>query len=276
MPSLHRQRPYDCRVATSRSDARVTAISIAPVTGLAVQRVDAVELGENGVPENRRLHLVDADGRFVNGKRAIRLSLVRARLDLETGTLAVELPEGDVVTAPIALGGPFETDFFGRPAPGRFVEGPWSAALSHWSGLDVRLVMTDEIGAACDRGPDASVSLVSSASVADLARTGGAEALDARRFRMLFEVAGVEPYAEDGWLGRDVRIGEAVVRPHGNVGRCVVTTCDPETAERDFDTLGVLATYRRDIATTEPLPLGIHGAVVQAGRVRVGDPVAVL
>ena len=93
---------------------------------------------------------------------------------------------------------------------------------------------------------------------------------------MLFEVDGVDPYAEDTWIGRDVQIGSAVVHPLGNVGRCVVTTCDPATAESDFDTLGVLATYRREIETTEPLPLGVAGDVVTTGSVRVGDPVTAL
>lgn len=254
-------------------EARVARISIAPVKGLALHRVDAVEVGPNGVAENRRLHLVDASGRFVNGKTSMRLSLVASRLDLAEGTLALEFPEGGAVAGPLELGDPIETIFFGRPAAGRLLRGPWNTALSAWSGMDLRLVMPDEIGAANDRGPDAGVSLVSSASVADLARTGGADGLDSRRFRMLFEVEGVEPYAEDRWIGRDVRIGAAVVHLSGNVGRCVVTTHDPATAERDFDTLGVLAGYRGDIDTTEPLPLGVVGDVVSTGRVGVGDPV---
>jgi uncharacterized protein YcbX len=88
---------------------------------------------------------------------------------------------------------------------------------------------------------------------------------------MLFEIDGAEAYEEDAWIGRRVRIGEAIVHPRGNVGRCVVTTCDPATAERDFDTLGVLERYRGEIQTTEPLPLGVVGDVVTTGRVRVGD-----
>jgi uncharacterized protein len=254
-------------------EARVSRISIVPVKGLAVQRVDEVELGPNGVAENRRLHLIDATGAFVNGKTAMRLSLVASRLDLAAKALEIEFPEGDVVAGTLELGDPIETVFFGRPAAGRLVAGPWNAALSAWSGLDLRLVMPDEIGAACDRGPGVGVSIISAASVGDLARTGGVDSLDSRRFRMLFEVDGVEPYAEDAWIGRDVQIGGAMVHPLGNVGRCVVTTRDPATAERDFDTLGVLATYRRDIETTEPLPLGVAGDVVTTGRVRVGDPV---
>ena len=254
--------------------ARVSRISIAPVKGLAVHRVEAAEIGPNGVAENRRLHLVDDDGRFVNGKTSMRLSLVGSRLDIAAGTLAIEFPEGAVVSGALELGEAFETVFFGRPAAGRLVVGPWNASLSAWSGIGLRLVMSDEVGAACDRGPDAGISIIAAASIADLARVGGrSEELDSRRFRMLIEIDGVEPYAEDSWIGRDVKIGEAVVHPSGNIGRCVVTTHDPATAERDFDTLGVLATYRREIETTEPLPLGVVGDVVTPGLVRVGDAV---
>jgi uncharacterized protein YcbX len=263
-------------VETPARAARVSRISVAAVKGLAVREVEAVEVGPNGVAENRRLHLVDTAGRMVNGKTSMRLTLVGSRLDLESGTLALDFPEQGVVAGALEQGEPIETVFFGRPASGHLVAGPWSAALSAWAGFDVRLVMSDDVGAASDRGPDAGVSIISAESVADLARTGGAEVLDSRRFRMLFEIEGVEPYAEDTWIGRHVRIGEAVVLPHGNVGRCVVTTCDPATGKRDFDTLGVLATYRREIATTEPLPLGIVGDVVTTGRVRVGDPVTLL
>ena len=52
-----------------------------------------------------------------------------------------------------------------------------------------------------------------------------------------------------------------------------MTTRDPDTAARDFDTLKVLAAHRKDVETNEPLPLGVVGEVVTPGRVRVGDSV---
>jgi uncharacterized protein YcbX len=89
---------------------------------------------------------------------------------------------------------------------------------------------------------------------------------------MLFEIDGVEAHEEDRWLGRRVAIGDAVIVPAGDVGRCAVTTCDPDTAVSDFDTLKLLAGYRRE-GVTEPLPFGVYCDVAVAGRVRVGDPV---
>jgi uncharacterized protein YcbX len=89
---------------------------------------------------------------------------------------------------------------------------------------------------------------------------------------MLFEIDGVAPHEEDEWIGRQVQVGEAVLAPLGDVGRCVVTKCDPDTGISDLDTLGALSRYRPK-GQTEPLPLGVYSDVLVPGRVRVGDPV---
>jgi uncharacterized protein YcbX len=98
-------------------------------------------------------------------------------------------------------------------------------------------------------------------------------AWDGRRFRMLFTITSVSAHEEDTWVGRDVRIGDAVVRLHALVGRCAVTTHDPETGVPTLDTLHVLRAYRGDVPTDEPLPFGVWGEVVEPGRVRTGDTV---
>ncbi len=89
---------------------------------------------------------------------------------------------------------------------------------------------------------------------------------------MLFEIDGIGAHEEDGWLGAEVRIGEARVVFNGDVGRCVVTSRDPDTGVADLATLATLAAYRPE-GKTERLPFGIYGAVVVPGQVRVGDAV---
>ncbi len=59
----------------------------------------------------------------------------------------------------------------------------------------------------------------------------------------------------------------------GNVGRCAVTTLDPDRGVRDLDTLGAIAAYRADVPTREPLPFGVWCEVVEPGPVAVGDAV---
>jgi len=90
---------------------------------------------------------------------------------------------------------------------------------------------------------------------------------------MTFGIDDVPAYAEDGWIGRDIRVGEAIVRVAGNVGRCAVTTHDPDTGRRSFDTLHALQRHRGHVTTSEPLPFGVWADVVQAGSVAVGDRV---
>ena len=92
---------------------------------------------------------------------------------------------------------------------------------------------------------------------------------------MLFWVDGLEPHAEDAWVGSEVVLGAAVVQVRGHVGRCVVTSQNTRTGVSDLDTLGGLRSYRDPAATTAPLALGVWGEVVRGGRVRLGDPVQV-
>ena len=55
---------------------------------------------------------------------------------------------------------------------------------------------------------------------------------------MTIGVDGVEAHAEDGWIGERVRVGGAVVAVRAHVGRCAVTTRDPDTGLRDLGHAG--------------------------------------
>jgi uncharacterized protein YcbX len=117
--------------------------------------------------------------------------------------------------------------------------------------------------------------LISTGSLRRLAEQGGCDDVDPRRFRMLIEVDGLDAHAEDAWVGSAIRIGEhARVRFEGHVGRCLITSRDPVTGVIDLPTLDILGEYRRDLDTTEPLPFGIYGRVLEPGTVRLGDAVA--
>jgi uncharacterized protein len=258
--------------------ATVTRISISPVKGLALLHLDKVMLERTGVPENRRFHIVDADGRRYNQLRNGALVQIKQEYDHAVGRLALHFPDGTTADGRVALGAKITTDFYGRPVDGHVVEGPWSAALTRWAGRPVRLVQSPP-GAAVDRGRG-HVSLVSKASLEELGRQGSQDAaVDARRFRMLFEIDGVDAHGEDGWIKQEVRIGAALVRLRGDVGRCAITTQNPETGVSDFDTLRTLASYRpvtANEAGKKHLAFGVYGEVVEPGRVGVGDSVEVV
>jgi hypothetical protein len=92
---------------------------------------------------------------------------------------------------------------------------------------------------------------------------------------MLFTLSGCREHEEDEWDGRSLRIGEAVVRAGGPVDRCAMTTRDPDTGERDLDTLGLIKRYR-GLSERRTIDFGVYAEIERPGTVRVGDTVAPL
>ena len=254
--------------------ATISWISYTPVKGLALLQPAEVELTGRGVADDRRFHVIDARGRLTNGKRLGVLQQVRPEWHEADRRLVLRFAD-HVVDDVVSLGEENTTIFYGRPVRGRLVVGPFNDALSELAGEPLRLVQPSRAGDGIDRGKSGAVSLLSRASLEPLREAAEADGpVDERRFRMLLGIDGVEAHAEDGWIGREVRIGGAVVVPRGHVGRCLITSRDPDTGERDLDTLGALRRYRGGVEATEPLPFGVYGEVRVPGRVALGDPVA--
>ena len=91
---------------------------------------------------------------------------------------------------------------------------------------------------------------------------------------MLFVVDGCEPHEEDTW--ERVAMGDAIVRVGSQLGgpvpRCDVITHDPDTGERDLDTLRLIKEYRGQTAEAG-IVFGVYAAIERPGRVRLGDRV---
>ena len=87
--------------------------------------------------------------------------------------------------------------------------------------------------------------------------------LDPRRFRpnLLVEA---DAFAEEGWLGRELRVGGVRVRVDERDPRCAIVNVDPDTAERDPSILRAIAQERASC-------LGVYASVVEGGRVAEDD-----
>lgn len=253
-------------------EARVVRISVTPVKALGLVHPEHVDLTLEGITGDRRFWLVDEGGRLFNGKRLGPLTTVRPKWDEDSRELVLRFPDGGRVGGTVELGEPVAVSMYGVPHPSRRVVGPWEEALSTFAAQSVRLLWSESH--ATDRGRDGgSVSVVSRGSLERLrAEAGAASPVDGRRFRMTFEIEGTEAHEEDTWIGRAVEVGEARIVVEGDVGRCVVTSHDPDRGVTDLDTLGALARYRPD-SRVEPLPFGVYARVAEPGRVRIGDPV---
>ncbi len=246
----------------------IAAIFIAPVKSLALVQPTSVTVGTSGIAEDRRFHLIDAEGRLLTQRQHGRLTLAHAQYSAESDELSLQFPDGQRVEGPTELGGAVSTVLWGRQVSGREVTGPWSEALSSYCGAPVRLVKTDNPGESFDEYP---VSILSQASIDNLnGRVDGGPELDGRRFRPNFLIEGCSPHEEDTWLGGVVRIGTGLrLRMVAPDPRCAITTLDPDTGERDFDTPRLILSYR----PADRAYFGVYGAVESTGTVAVGDAV---
>ncbi len=214
-----------------------------PVKSMAGQALEEVEIGFQGPVGDRRwaFLFVDDLSRFpwATGRRASEMVLWRATFDdpsdPDRSPVTVHTPDGQV----------------------RALDDPALAAeLAERTGQPVRLVRSG-------RGiPDAfPVSVLGTGS----ARFVG----DHRRLRpnVLIDA---EPWAEEGWIGRTLQLGDRDDAPRVHLAerdeRCAMITIDPDTAKRDP---GV---QRRVVQERENC-LGVYGSVTRTGLVRVGDPV---
>lgn len=90
--------------------------------------------------------------------------------------------------------------------------------------------------------------------------------LSSHRWRCNFWVDGLAPWEEFDWIDREIRIGDAILRVTERTDRCLLTTANPETGQRDADTLAALDHWgHRDFT--------VRAEVVTAGVVAKGDTV---
>lgn len=231
-------------------------------------------LDRGGAQGDRAFFLVDDRGLMVNGKRSGALNQVVAELGAD-GELSLTFPDGRRVAGAPRAGESVEVRFYSKIRPAVAIEGPFSKALSEHAGLPLRLVAFDPGRSSVDRGAQGAATILCRSSADAIAAAAGRESIDTRRFRMTIELDGCEPFAEDRWIGRELRIGAARLRPMGHVGRCIVTTLDPDSGEVDLPTLDLLRELRGGAETTEPLAVGVHCAVLEPGEIALGDPVEI-
>jgi uncharacterized protein YcbX len=261
-------------VGGARPLSAVARISCTAVRTFRLDHPDEVVLGPEGFEGNRRFLLVNGDGERLRSSATSWPIVLRAELDPRAGTLRVVFPGGVVHEASARGSGERLWPQVGdERVAATVVPGPWEPGLADLAGHPVRI-------ARLERPLDAfglhhAVTLVSEGSLRALSELAGGP-VDARRFRMLFELSGCDAHEEDGWNGRQLRVGGAILRVGGPVARCAFTTRHPETGARDLDTLRLIASYRGRRDGDGAILFGVYADVEQPGVVRVGDAVELL
>jgi uncharacterized protein YcbX len=114
------------------------------------------------------------------------------------------------------------------------------------------------------------VTLHSRESLAALASSASAPELSEHRFRSNIAIEGAQPWAEQSWVGRTIRIGALdfeVARPKT---RCLATHANPSTGERDLPIMGILPKAFPAQRPTFAVALASRSG---AGMIHIGDKV---
>lgn len=77
------------------------------------------------------------------------------------------------------------------------------------------------------------------------------------------------PWEEFDWIGREVSIGDCVLRPRERTDRCLATHTNPETGVRDTNTLAALEMFGHQ-------DFSVRAEVIKGGQICLGDTIKVL
>ncbi|MGK5738668.1 MOSC domain-containing protein [Micromonospora sp. URMC 103] len=269
---------------------RLNAISTYPVKGCHRLDHDGASVQPWGLAGDRRWMVVDADGVGVTQRETTRLVGLHAtprdgglvlsaegRPDLDVPEPAGGEPvqvrtfRSRKVPVPALPAGPAADEWLGALL-GRPVRLVWLARPTRHLGVDEREHDTGDQVSFADAYPLLLANAASLTALADWLVEAGEEPVPMSRFRPNLVVEGAPAWAEDGWQGRRLRIGDVWFRAAGACDRCVVTTTDQETGVRGREPLRTLGRHRN---IRQKLLFGLHLVPVGTGRLAVGDPVSV-
>jgi uncharacterized protein YcbX len=199
-----------------------------PVKSMGGEQLTEAEIGEEGVPGDRVVHVEDERGRIVTSRS-------RPRLLLHHG----------------ALGNDGEPRVDGRPWRMPDVAADVVAA----AGPGTRLVRDD----ALERFDVLPLLVATDGAIASLG-------YDRRRFRPNLVIGGVPGLTERDWQGRTLQIGDALIGMVSLRQRCIMTTFDPDTAEQDSEVLlkihrELAGSFALDCEVVKPGKLRVGDAV---------------
>lgn len=262
----------------------LSEIWVYPVKSLGGIRLTKALTEERGLQYDRRWMIIDDKNVFITQRVHQKMALIDVALLEEGLKIFLRADPDDFVLVPYkpvtAL--PVTVKVWDDTAEALTVSDDADTWLSRQLGLNLRLVvMPDSTERKADTRyaqHDENVSfadgfpylVISQASLDDL-NGRLTEPIEMRRFRPNFVVSGTEPFAEDQW--KRITIGDLrfeVVKP---CARCVLTTINPETAEKGPEPLKTLATYRRN---GNKILFGQNVTVRDFGELKVGDQLTVL
>lgn len=247
---------------------RIAALYRYPVKGLSAERLDEAALHPGGTMPADRMWAIEAiPGKFDPARpahlpkivfymlmRDERLAALRTRYDDATATLAITTADGSAAAA-----GDLNS------ASGRaHIEGFVAIFLGPALRGTPRIVAAP--GHSFSDVKEKCLHVINLASLRELERIAG-RAIDPIRFRANVILDGLPAWSELDLIGRDIRIGDILLRGLKRTERCAATNVDPTTSNRDMAIPGHLQSA---LGHTD---FGIYMSVMSPGMMKVGDTV---
>ncbi len=189
---------------------------------------------------------------FARGAKAPSLMAITAKLDEASATIDLAHPD----RAPLTFRPDDAADL------PRFLD--WVAPLNPPDRAQPARIVSAGRGMTDSDFP--SVSILSMSSLADLSAHMNRQ-LSPHRWRGNLWLDGFAPFAEFDWIGREIMIGNAILRIEERITRCLATAVEPLSGQRDADTLGGLQTaYGHQ-------DFGVYATVISGGDITLNNPV---
>ena len=227
------------------------------VKSMAGERLETCTVGERGIPGDRGWAIRDdTAGKLATGSRFPLLMQCAARYREQPVNGSVPhvdmlFPDGKRIASDLVDVNSHLTELLGKPV-----------SLSSLAADDTAKHYFDV----------ATVHVLTTAALAEMARLNPESDWDVRRFRPNFFVEtepGLAGLIEFEWTGRTLRLGEVEVYCELPCERCVMPNLEQEGLRKD-------ETVLRTIAKEAGNNLGTYAKVTKIGAVKIGDVVELI
>ncbi|TLU98966.1 MOSC domain-containing protein [Dyadobacter luticola] len=261
----------------------LSEIWIYPVKSLGGIRLSEAQTEERGLQYDRRWMIIDENDKFITQRIYSKMALIDVALEESHLKISNRLEPGNDVLVPFepVTRNPVTVTIWDDLVEAVTVCDEADAWLSKELGQNLRLVVmpkstrrqvdtkyakNDEYVSFADGYP---YLVISQASLDDL-NAKLPEPITMTRFRPNFVITGTEPFEEDQW--KKISIGNLDFEILKPCARCILTTVNPQTAEKSPEPLKTLATYRK---VNNKILFGQNVVAKGFGVVKVGDVVEV-
>ncbi|KAA0991387.1 MOSC domain-containing protein [Dyadobacter aurulentus] len=261
----------------------LSEIWIYPVKSLGGIRLSEAKMEERGLQLDRRWMIIDENNKFVTQRTLPKMALIDVYVTSEGLKILNRTEPDNAFTVPFqpVTSHPRTVTIWDDVVEAVTVSNEADQWLSEQLGFPAQLVKMPEN---TERKADPKYAkngeivsfadgypflIISEASLQEL-NTKLESEITMRRFRPNFVISGTRPFEEDQW--KNVNIGAATFEIVKPCARCVLTTIDPQTAEKGPEPLKTLATFRK---FNNKIMFGQNAVAKILATLREGDIVTV-